>query len=681
MSGRGLWRGGSGPARRGPGWRGPGRLGAWVLALLTASTTAAAPAGLGAQQEPIVKRPVPGPVVPPVFVQQAMAAGTRSADGSPGPAYWQQSASYRIDARLDPANGRLTGRETITYRNASPQALPLLVLHLYQNLHAPGAVRNEEAEVTGGIEIESVSLNGQRLPPVEEARRPPAWQVQSTMMALYLPEPVPSGGTLEVEIAWAFTVPQNGAGRMGHSDREMYFLAYWFPKLAVFDDLRGWDAEPYMGISEFYDGFGDFEVSLTVPAGWTVMATGQLENPGEVFSEQTLARLEAAAAADTVVHVATRPDREGGRVTLAPPSGELVYRFRAGNVRDFTWTASNEQLWDATSALVPERPGEGADDRVAIHSFWREDRAPLWAGQALYGKHSIEHHSRYTGLAYPWPHMTSVEGDQIIGGGMEFPMLTLIGSYQGRTPEDLYFVTAHELAHMWIPMIVGTNEKRHAWMDEGATTFLEGEARTERFPGSEPHATEREGYLQLARVGLEQELMRHGDFYEPGPAYGIASYPKPASLLYTLRAMMGEEAFGRAYRTFVSEWAYKHPTPWDLFNTFERIAGQDLDWFWQSFYYETWTLDHAVIGVGRREEGPYVVVEDQGFAVMPATVLVETTAGGTVERVIPVTEWLAGKTRVELQLPASVGEITSVRIGPGLSFLDTDPSDNIWLRR
>ena len=627
-----------------------------------------------------MRRPVPGPVVPPPPFRQALAQGTRNADGSPGASYWQQRSTYLVDVRLDPETALLTGRETIRYENHSPQPLRVLVLNLYQNLHAPGTVRNEAQEVTGGVAIKSVEVDGQPVPAAGGAPGGPGYQVKATLMPIILSRPLAPGGSAEIEVEWEVTVPESGAGRMGH-DGEMYFVAYWFPKMAVFDDLRGWDAEPYLGASEFYDGFGDYEVAITVPAGWTVMGTGALQNPREVYTEETLGRLQRAASSDEVVHVATRADREGGSVTLAPPSGELTYRFRAESVRDFAWTASNVQLWDATSAVVPDRDGDGDEDRVAIHAFWREDRAPLWAEQALYGKHSIEHHSRATGLAYPWPHMTSVEGDGIIGGGMEFPMLTLIGSYRGRAGEDLYYVTSHELGHMWIPMIVGTNERRHAWMDEGSTTFLENLSRTERFPGSQPHAAEREGYFQVARAELEGALMRHGDYYEPGPGYGIASYAKPASLLYTLRALLGEETFERAYRTFIGEWAHKHPTPWDFFNTFERFAERDLDWFWQSFYYETWRLDHAVIGVGRGENGPIVVVEDQGFAVMPATVIIETTQGGTVEREIPVTEWLSGKTRVEIALPASVGEITGVRLGPGLSFLDVEPSDNLWARR
>jgi len=468
---------------------------------------------------------------------------------------------------------------------------------------------------------------------------------------------------------------------MGHSQREMYFLAYWFPKVAVFDDLRGWDAEPYQG-AEFYEGYGDYDVSLTVPNGWTVMATGELVNPEEVYTGRTRARMAAAATADTIVQIATREEVEAGTVTEYPESGTLTYRFRAANVRDFTWTTSNKQRWTGTSALVPDRDGDGTPDRVAIHSFFREYRAPLWEDQALYGKHSIESESRFTGFAYPWPHMPSVEGADIIGGGMEFPMLTLIGSYEEADEVALYSVTAHELAHMWIPMIVGVNEKRYAWIDEGSTTFLENQVKTEYWPGlPDPDMADMESYLQVARLEGEQSMMRHGDYYEPGPGYGTASYPKPATLLITLRNLLGSERFTRAYQTFIAEWAYKHPSPWDFFNTFERVAGVDLDSFWTSFYYETWALDHAVGGVAGEGSDTVITIEDRGFAFLPARVRIEMAGGRVLDREVPVSHWLSGATSAEVRIPVPEGEVLRVTVDPDGVFPDVDRGNNLWEKR
>ncbi|MDP2957279.1 MAG: M1 family metallopeptidase, partial [Longimicrobiales bacterium] len=539
---------------------------------------------------------------------------------------------------------------------------------------------NSPQEVTGGVDLSRVEVAGVPLEP-GDLRAGPGYRIEGTVMTLRPPEPVEPGDTVTLAFTWSTTLPQNGAGRMGNSAKEMYFVAYWFPKVAVFDDLRGWDAEPYLSNAEFYDEFGSYRAALTVPAGWTVMATGRLANGEDVYTSATLARLAEAAKSDTKVEVATTADLQAARVTTQGTDGWLTYRFEADSVRDFAWTTSNVQRWDATSAVVPDRNGDGVEDRVLIHSFWREERAPLWEGQWLYGKQAIEHHSRFTDFAYPWPHMTSVEGADIIGGGMEFPMLTLIGPYEGEEPQALFNVTSHELAHMWIPMIVGSNETRNAWMDEGSTTFLEDQSRVDLWPGVDHHRLEAQPYLQVAAAGMEQPLMRHGDWYEPGPGYGIASYSKPATLMVALRDLMGWAKWEEAYRTFISEWAYKHPTPWDFFNTFERFAGEDLDWFWTSFYFETWTVDFdAVSATTSPGNGAVVRVANRGLAPFPVKVRITTSAGGVIERDVPVQHWLEGNRWVELELPASVGAVTRVEVDPLAFVPDVDRSNNFWPR-
>jgi hypothetical protein len=294
---------------------------------------------------------------------------------------------------------------------------------------------------------------------------------------------------------------------MGHSNREVYMLAYWFPKMAVLDDLMNgvWDAEPFLGSGEFYDEFGDYQVAITVPQDWTVMATGALENPEEVYSAITVDLLAAAATADTLVTIAGQAERDAGTVTADAPDGWLTYRYAAENVRDFVWTTSNVQRWDATSAVVPDRDDDGAEDRVLIHSFWRPERAPAWSQEWLYAKQSIEQHSVRTGFAYPWTHMTAVEGADIINAGMEFPMMTLISSFEGAEGQALFNTTSHEIAHMWIPMIVGANERRYAWMDEGSADFLENESRMELWPGVDHRRVEATQYVEVAAAGRGTE--------------------------------------------------------------------------------------------------------------------------------------------------------------------------------
>ena len=627
-----------------------------------------------------VRRPIPAPIVLPANYLQSMERGWRSEDGSPGHAYWQQGITYDLTARLDPETGRVTGSVAIEYANNAPARYPTLWLHLHQNLHKEGAPRNASQEITGGMTLTSVSVDGEMMEEVDLSDGP-GYEIDGSLMQIRPELQIEQDDTLDLEIEFEFTVPQNGSGRMGHSDREMYFIAYWFPKMAMLDDLRLWDAQPYLGSSEFYDGFANYTAEISVPDGWTVMATGDLTNPDEVFSPITLERLAEASTTDELVTVAGEAERDAGTVTASGTDGWLTYRFEADNVRDFTWTTSNMQRWNATSALVPDRDEDGTDDRVMIHSFWRPERAPLWAEQWLYGKQSIEHHSERTGFAYPWPHMTSVEGADIIDGGMEFPMLTLIGPYEDSEDQALFSVTSHELGHMWVPMIVGSNEKRHAWMDEGSTTFLEDESKMELWPGVDHHRVEAANYIQVAALGLEQSMMRHGDWYEPGPGYGTASYPKPATLMAALRELIGEETWDEAYQAFISEWAYKHPTPWDFFATFERFAEQDLDWFWTSYYFETWTLDHAVGDVdGHTGGGATVTIEDRGFAPFPAKVSIRTTNGGTILHDVPVDHWLNGNTSYDIEVPASAGSVTRVEINSRGYAPDVNRRNNIWPR-
>jgi len=664
-------------------WRRASRL---LTAAAAASVLSVSVAPLTAQQSDsaqsgeVILRAVPAAVTPPPVFRRAVERGWRSADGSPGASYWQQGTSYELEGRLDPETGRLDGSVRIRYANNAPATLGTVWLHLHQNLHKEGVPRSSVEEITGGVTLNTVVAAGDTLSE-GDVRSGASYRVQGTLMELRPPSPLEQGDTLDLVIDWSVVLPQAGAGRMGHSNREMYFVAYWFPKMAVFDALRGWDAEPYLGNAEFHDGFARYTAALSVPSGWTVMATGALTNEEEVYSPLTRQRLAEAAASDERVTIAAQGERDAGAVTTEGVNGWLTYRFQADSVRDFAWTTSNVQRWDATSAEVWDRNGDGVEERVLIHSFWREDRAPLWENQWRHGKQSVEFHSRYTGIAYPWPHMTSVEGADIIGGGMEFPMITVIGPYTGRSEQDLFNVTSHEIAHMWVPMIVSTNEKRHAWMDEGMTTFLEGESRMELWPGVDHHRVEARGYLQVAAAELEQSMMRHGDYYEPGPGYGVASYTKPATLMVALREVLGHDVWTEAYRTFLAEWAYKQPTPWDFFNTFERVAGRDLDWFWTSFYYETWALDHSVANVRQLNGGESVVlVEDRGQAVFPAKVRVRTTNGETLDYDIPVEHWLRGETQHEYRVPASAGRVTRVEIDPSGYAPDVDRSNNIWPR-
>ncbi len=648
-----------------------------VVASLAATSTLSAQE---ADRDPVL-RPSAHPIVPTTGYRRAVEAGTRTADGSPGTAYWQQEAAYELEARLDARARRLEGSGRILYRNRSPDTLDVLHLHLHQNLHAPGTVRNEPQELTGGVELDTVAVDGTVLSARGEAGGAdddggPGYSVDATILTLRPAAPVPPGDSVRVRVDWAFDVPRSGAGRMGWSE-DLMFLAYWYPQMAVYDDVVGWHTDPYRGRAEFYMGFADYDVRLTVPEGWVVRATGSLENPAEVLPPAVRERLRRAGGSDTVVHVLGAGEFGPGTATVDAEDDRLTWHFRAADVRDFAFSATRRSRWDAARAPVGDRDGDGAADHTRVEALWRSS-APRWSEVWRYERHAIDFLSRYTGLPYPWPHMTAVEGGGIIGGGMEFPMMTLMGDYEARGDSALYYVTAHELAHMWIPMRVGTDEKRYAWMDEGTTTFHENRAREEFFPDQRADVPDMEDYLEVARAGDEVPVMRWMDYQYP-PAGNVPNYDKPATVLVALREIVGEEVFREALTTFQREWDRRHPYPWDFFRTVERAAGRDLDWFWRSWFYETWTLDHAIGEV--RVDGRNVAIRivDRGWAPMPVPLAITLESGVRLQRELGVDPWLDGEVVRTLEM-STPDPVVRIEIDPERRFPDLDRTDNVWTR-
>lgn len=634
-----------------------------LLAALVAAPAAQAQSWMQSDPAP---RPVPYPVLEEPGFEAAVLMGTRTRTGHPGPDYWMNDVSYVIDATLSPASRMLRGRATITYANNSPDTLFVLPIHLRQNLNSEGVVRNRPQKISGGVRVTDVMWNG--APLVERTSlRQVGYVTDGTIMTLRGTDPVAPGGQAQVALSWTFQIPEVGAPRMG-TDGEVFYLGYWYPQVAVYDDVNGWTADPYMGNGEFYMDFADYDVRVTVPDNMVVGATGDLLNRQDVLSEQTISRLRQAADGDDVVHVVTAADLEAGDALVDSPSDMLTWYYRADQVRDFAFAASTRYVWDATRAVV-----DAAGNRAMIHALYR-DGTPAWDRSAEFARYSIEFLSDQIDMPYPWPHMTTVEG--IIGGGMEYPMMTLIGGT--RNDRRLFGTTFHEIGHMWYPMIVGQNEKQYTWMDEGLTSFNTAEASAD-FWDEDSWDPARQSYYFIAGTGMEVEPMRHGDRYPVGtPARGIASYNKPAVALNALRGMLGQERFYEAYTEYARRWAFKHPQPHDLFNTFEDVLGQDLDWFWTTMLFETWTLDQGIASVVSLESGVEVTVEDFGLSPFPTPVRVTYRDGTTANEWIPVSTWLGGARGATVTFPP--GDIERAEIDPDRFLPDVDRSNNVLVR-
>ena len=597
----------------------------------------------------------------------------RAADGRPGEAYWQQRADYFIEVALDPTTHRITGTETITYTNNSPLPLEAVWLQLDQNLFNSdsrgaalqgGDSRWRGAFADGGYDITRVEIVQ------ENDRQEAVYFVDDTRMRITLEEPVPpGGGTVDVEVDFAFTVPAYGADRMGRLDvaqGTVYEIAQWYPRLYVYDDVNGWNPLPYLGQGEFYLEFGDFDLEITVPRDFVVAATGELLNPDEVLTSDQQERLARARESQVPINIIF-PDEVGREATRPSGEEELTWKYRAENVRDVAWAASQAFIWDAagyeTTLVQSFYPQEGLGDQ----------QDPGWEEATAYGRHAIQHYSEMW-LPYPYPVAISIGG---IVGGMEYPMIQF-SSVQARG-QSLFGVVDHELGHNWFPMIVGSDERRHAWMDEGFNTFINYYSNLD-FYGERAERTERVASSQVAGrmqepladqpIGTYPDLIRQ-------EGLGFLAYRKPAAGLILLREqILGPERFDLAFRTYVERWAYKHPQPADFFRTIENVSGEDLDWFWRGWFFSTDVLDQAIASVERTEDGNRITLENRGGLVMPTTLAIRYANGTTENRRIPAETWTTSDTHV-VTVPGPLA-LTEVRLDPEGVLPDVNRRNDRW---
>jgi hypothetical protein len=636
-------------------------------------------------------RPLPGPVHEIPGFSHAVERGTRTRTGQPGASYWVNHARYSIDARLDVATNRVSGREHVVYLNHSPDTLRRVAVYLRQNAFVAGNPRNQSAPTTDGVTLTRVVANGRAIaaprsgvvavPITSVATAPPpsevTYTVDGTVMWVPLATPLLPHDSITLDFDWSYEPPPSPSdGRQGREDH-LYFMGYWYPQLAVYDDVNGWVADPYLLQAEFYMDPAEYDVRLTVPRGWVVGATGSLRNASAVLSPAARARLAEARRTGKVVHV-VEPGAPAD-ASFAGTGSTATWHFTAANVRDFSWGTSDRYMWDATRALV----GSDKRDTVDIHSFYRlHAPASAWAlGGARFTRDAIEKLSDYL-WAYPWPQMTSMEG-VLTSGGMEYPMMTLMQPWADTL--SLAGDLMHETGHMWFPMQVGSSETRYPWMDEGFTQYdvaqgmraLYGEPRTGGRPGdSEPG--QRELYLHAARLGYDMPLMWPGDLY-PQNLYFIMYYDKTAQVLSALRGMIGEETFHRAFREYGRRWNGKHPYPYDFFNTVAEVSGRDLGWFWTTWFYQPWPLDQAIASVTARGDSTEIALEDRGLAPMPVMLAV-TRADGTVQRIdVPVDVWLAGTRRHVVRVTSSPA-VVKVEIDPDELFPDMERGNQVWTR-
>ena len=619
------------------------------------------------------RRPIPGSLYESAGFTRAVERGTRTRTGAPGPHNWVQHARYKIEASLDPATNTVTGSEHVVYLNNSPDTLPYLMVHLRQNVFRAESQRRDDAPIGDGMKLTHVAAGGVTLSDTN------GYTVHGTIMRVPLASPLMPHDSVALDFSWSYIPTLTPSdGREGRDDH-LYFMGYWYPQIAVYDDVEGWVADPYVLEAEFYMDPADYDVSVTVPRGWVVGATGTLQNASAILSSAARAKLAQARRAGSVVTISRPGDDSAAFGTRSPL---VTWHFTAPDVRDFAWGTSDRYVWDATRALVAD--SGSAADTVDIYSFYRISApAAAWAvGGARYTRDAVEQLSRYL-WKYPWPTMTSMEG-VLTGGGMEYPRMTVMQPWADTL--SLAGDLMHETGHMWFPMQVGSNETRFPWMDEGFTQYdeaqglrpLYGEPRT----GGRITDTEqgqRLFYTRVAAAGDDQVLMTRGDLF-PSNLYNILYYDKTAQILVALRGILGEPAFHRAFRAYGREWVDRHPYPEDFFNAIDASAGRDLSWFWNTWFYNAWPLDQAIANVTPQGNQTAITIEDRGMAPMPVMLAV-TRSDGSVQHInIPVDVWLGGA-RSYVERVASSPAVVRVEIDPDGLFPDIDRANQIWNKR
>ena len=604
--------------------------------------------------------------------ERALRLGTRDSTGHPGARYWQLTTDYRIDARLDAVAGRVTGHATITIHNPSDSALKQLVLRLYQNRFNPWAPRSRvPPSITGGTVLYRLNANGEEV----DVKSMAAQWAASTVLGLTLANPIPARGTGTVEVDWAGDIPDipqgRGSARGGRRGLRIFQLAQWYPQVAVYDDLRGWDREPHLGGSEFYNNFGRFEVNLDLPGGYLVGATGTLTNPDEVLAPMVRERLASVLESDSQRTIVGEGERGPSKATRG--GSRLVWRFVADTVNDFAWAASADFVWDATRATIP---GRGP---IPVHLLYLPENTRYRQTGAL-ARHALEFYSTLW-FPYAFPQFTQVDGPE---NGMEYPMLTMSGPGFG--------VTDHEIGHQWWPMMVSNNETWYGWMDEGFNEYMN--VLSEAAHEGRPPVLDSLGGRAGALAGNESQAPMMWDNNYGGPLTTYVTYSKAPMMLSMLGALVGDSAVARAMKAYADDWRFRHPSPWDFMFAMNRELGRNLDWFWYSWLFTTESVDGGIERVVERGRAWEVTVRQRGE--MPAPIVLAATLapggpsprlprnavlrGDTVTVTWPVETWFDGRRSRPVTLDFGGRRITAVTLDPGARFPDRDRTDNRWPR-
>ena len=601
----------------------------------------------------------------------------RSASGKPGADYWQNRADYTIHAALleGPQDTTIQGKVSIQYTNNSPDQLNYLWLQLDQNLFKPGS-RGAKLTPAGGdrFDVAGFEKGGYHIASVSVTYKNQTYTVEPVItdsrMQVRLRDALGGkGGKIELTINYSFAIPYHGADRMGRKKYKqgyVYQIGQWYPRMCVYDDAEGWNTLPYMGVGEFYCEYGDFDYYITAPASMIVAGSGDLQNPAEVLSTTQQTRLAEASRSDkTVVIIKSGEVSDNGKRT-----GTLTWHFKMQNSRDIAWAASKAFLWDAARVNLPS-----GRKCIAMSYYPSEsNEASSWQRATEYLKKSIEIYSRKY-FEYPWNSAANSAGPVL---GMEYPgTIFCEGSNGGKV---LWNDITHEIGHNWFPMIVGSNERKYMWMDEGLNTFI-NEYSSEQFNKGEYEEQD----VRLAKKSANKPGEQHEPLMMPPEALALKDYgqyySKTALGLNILRnKVLGADRFDYAFNQYIKNWAFRHPLPYDFFRTMNDAAGEDLNWFWYEWFFTGWQLDQAIDSVSyyddKPEKGAFITLVNQQKMAMPVDIKITQANGKTETLHLPVEVWQRGPVWT-IKYP-STSAITSIVLDPDNQLPDVNRKNNVW---
>ncbi len=606
----------------------------------------------------------------PRDVQKAYQNGTRSYDGRPGKNYWSNRADYSINVSFDPTSRLLKGREVITYYNESPDSLGKIVMRLYADIFKKGAIRDWPAnpdDLHNGVNIEFLSLNGT----VRNLKADDSGiQHRGTNMIVELNTPLPPASPLVIGVNWSFTLPEKSRLRMGMYDSSSFFIAYWYPQIAVYDDVDGWDRYNYGGLQEFYNDANTFDVHISVPEKFTVFASGILQNAKELLPQTIYKRYQKGLTSETVVHLIDSSDVKEQRFTVNPASKK--WHFKGKNIPDFAFALSDHYLWDMTSLVVDSASGR----RTVVQTGYKKESADFYDVINIARSSLLYFSGELPGVPFPYPRLTVFNG----GGGMEFPMMVNDGS-SNRLSGTVH-VTSHEIAHSYFPFYMGTNERKYAWMDEGWATMLPDVIQHRLAPGYDPIARTMKRFTEVSGTELDIPIMVPTIVYGSNvfrPSYRNAAYSRPGTAYLMLQNVLGEKLFAKALQEYIRRWHHKHPIPYDFFFTFDEVSRQDLSWFWKPWFFDFGYPDLGIKKVQRTKIGTDIIIEKIGRLPVPIHLELETEDGEllTVDKSAAV--WKEGHSEFGIHLDI-FKKLKSVHLGSS-HIPDVNAENNVLITR